>query len=48
MLKMGAEKNLMSGKGSAAWASFNEEALAEKAYNILKKKYKQTYLTKVL
>lgn len=48
MIKFGAEHSLMSGKGSAVWGNFAKESLAEKTYNILKKKYQQIYLVKSL
>lgn len=44
MLKTGAEKSLMSGKGSAVWGVYNQREKAEKAYKDLKKVYKNTWL----
>ncbi|MCX6817070.1 MAG: 4-(cytidine 5'-diphospho)-2-C-methyl-D-erythritol kinase [Candidatus Beckwithbacteria bacterium] len=44
MIKNGAEKSLMSGKGSAVFGIFTEKKEAEKAYNHLKQKYKKTYI----
>lgn len=44
MLKTGAEKSLMSGKGSAVFGVYNQREMAEKAYKILKRVYKNTWL----
>lgn len=48
MLKNGARHSLLSGKGAAVWGEFSKKPLAEKVYNLLKKKYKNTYLVKAL
>lgn len=47
MLKTGAAHSLLSGKGSAVWGEFKEKKEAARAYGLLKKKYKTTYLTKI-
>lgn len=48
MIKNGAEKSLMSGKGSAVFGIFKDKKEAKKVFNQLKLKYEQTYLTKSL
>lgn len=48
MLVNGAIHSLMSGKGSAVFGIFKDKKEAKKAFNQLKLKYGQTYLTKSL
>ena len=44
MLKTGAEKSLMSGKGSVVWGAYNQREKAEKTFKRLKKVYQNTWL----
>lgn len=44
MLKKGAEKSLMSGKGSAVFGVFKDKETARQSYNSLREKYLKTYL----
>lgn len=44
MLKNGAEKSLMSGKGSAVFGIFKDKETAKQSYNGLREKYVKTYL----
>jgi len=44
MLKNGAEKSLMNGKGSAVFGVYNEKKSAEKAYKQLKNIYQKTWM----
>lgn len=44
MLENGAERSLMSGKGSAVWGVYNQRERAEKTFKELKKIYQNTWL----
>jgi len=48
LIKLGAEKSLLSGKGSAVFGWFKEKSLAKKAENEMKKQYNQTFGVKIL
>ncbi len=45
LLSMGADASLMSGSGSAVFGIFEDENLAKNAYEDLKKKYKDVFIT---
>ena len=47
-LSLGAQASIMSGSGSAVFAIFEDEKKAQNAYDILSKKFEETFLCKTL